>query len=89
MNQTENKAGERAVEIVNSYHNILAKRIPDMLIVKYEAKQCALIAVDREIQSFSNFFSLHYSKTIDMDITIAFSEHIKSLKAVRAEIEKL
>ncbi len=46
MTETEIKARERAVEIVNSYHNILAKRIPDMLIVKYEAKQCALIACD-------------------------------------------
>jgi len=53
------------------------------------AKQCALIAVRREINSFKQFFAEHYSKTIDMDITIAFSAHIKMLEGVINEIEKL
>lgn len=92
MTETEIKAREQAIEIVNSYHNILAKRIPDMLIVKYEAKQCALIACDNTIAQLSelidpeNVSFWHGNKAGETIGGIELQEYWQS---VRAEIEKL
>lgn len=54
-----------------------------------EAKKVAIICVDEIILSHQWFFSEHYSKTIDFDITHKYSDLIKFWKSVKAEIEKL
>ena len=67
---------EKAVELVNKYVN-LSKITASSEYIQYQAKQCALIAVDEVINS-------HYKLLSGVNTTI-----YKYWQEVKQEIEKL
>lgn len=80
-------AKEKANELLDKFNNV-------PLLDSYEAKQCALIAVDEIINNWiNNFKELKEDETMEIKLSLnemmALSHSMKYWKEVKQEIEKL
>ena len=73
---------EKAIELIDEFYNI-TDYVGDCIITKYEAKQCALIAVDEIISQWE------YIDTYLSDLGGELNINLKYWYQVKQEIEKL
>ena len=77
---------ENAKELVSMYYTAMNPNVPDYNISYRQAKQCALISVDREIES------IHWLNLLcrsDNNMKEFLNSKIEELKEIKQEIEKL
>jgi hypothetical protein len=78
---------EKAEELVKKHLTAISEETLDSNnIIMYNAKQCALIAVDNELISI---ICLNTLCTFDNPMKVHFNSKIKELKEVKQEIELL
>jgi hypothetical protein len=78
---------EKAVELVEMFMNIKKQKLADYSIIYYPtAKQCALIAVNEILSSFSNIYD---DFVVEPSVVGGYKNMKKYWNEVKQEIEQL